>query len=205
MASTLARNILSRRSYSHRLNSPEAQLFVQEVLLPNNPDSKVHGSDMGSTWVLSAPDGPHVGPMNLAMRESIKAQCCNLFEGINGVTGGCLSQRVSDAENTPLSCRQHVFAIFPDDGLLNHVIPASPLNNWHPFTRSSRRGIQPCIKPYGGDIGKLWNTTVRSFWYNNSFLRGNVIGKIIYQTWITARTQSKINQQNNKLTRQLLS
>ena len=24
---------------------------------------------MGSTWVLSAPDGPHVGPMNLAIRE----------------------------------------------------------------------------------------------------------------------------------------
>ena len=24
---------------------------------------------MGPTWVLSAPDGPHVGPMNLAIRE----------------------------------------------------------------------------------------------------------------------------------------
>ena len=23
---------------------------------------------MGPTWVLSAPDGPHVGPMNLAIR-----------------------------------------------------------------------------------------------------------------------------------------
>ena len=29
---------------------------------------KVHGSNMGSTWVLSAPDGPHVGPMNLLIR-----------------------------------------------------------------------------------------------------------------------------------------
>ena len=26
------------------------------------PDSKVHGANMGPTWVLSAPDGPHVGP-----------------------------------------------------------------------------------------------------------------------------------------------
>ena len=33
------------------------------------PDSKVHGDNMGSTWVLSAPDGPHVGPMNLAIRD----------------------------------------------------------------------------------------------------------------------------------------
>ena len=24
------------------------------------PDSKVHGANMGPTWVLSAPDGPHV-------------------------------------------------------------------------------------------------------------------------------------------------
>ena len=32
------------------------------------PESKVHGAYMGPTWVLSAPDGPHVGPMNLASR-----------------------------------------------------------------------------------------------------------------------------------------
>ena len=33
------------------------------------PDSKVHGANMGPTWVLSAPDGPHVGPMNLAIKD----------------------------------------------------------------------------------------------------------------------------------------
>ena len=31
------------------------------------PDSKVHGANMGPTWVLSAPDGLNVGPMNLAI------------------------------------------------------------------------------------------------------------------------------------------
>ena len=30
-------------------------------------DSKVHGANMGPTWVLSSPGGPHVGPMNLAI------------------------------------------------------------------------------------------------------------------------------------------
>ena len=30
-------------------------------------DSKVHEANMGPTWVLSAPDEPHVGPMNLAI------------------------------------------------------------------------------------------------------------------------------------------
>ena len=35
------------------------------------PDSKVHGVNMGPTWALSAPDGPHVGPMNLAIRDGL--------------------------------------------------------------------------------------------------------------------------------------
>ena len=34
-------------------------------------DNKVHGANMGPTWVLSAPDGPHVGPTNLAIRDVI--------------------------------------------------------------------------------------------------------------------------------------
>ena len=34
----------------------------------HSPDSKVHGANMGPTWVLSAPDGPHVGPMKFAFR-----------------------------------------------------------------------------------------------------------------------------------------
>ena len=33
----------------------------------NHPDSKVQGATMGPTWVLSAPDGPHGGPINLAV------------------------------------------------------------------------------------------------------------------------------------------
>ena len=38
------------------------------------PDSKVHVANMGSTWVLSAPGGPHVGPMNLAIRDVFSFQ-----------------------------------------------------------------------------------------------------------------------------------
>ena len=38
------------------------------------PDSKVHGAKMGPTWILSAPDGPHVGPMNLAIRVAIPCE-----------------------------------------------------------------------------------------------------------------------------------
>ena len=31
------------------------------------PESKVRGANVGPTWVLSAPGGPHVGPMNFAI------------------------------------------------------------------------------------------------------------------------------------------
>ena len=39
-----------------------------ELTYGASPDSKVHMANMGPTWVLSAPDGPHDGPMNLAIR-----------------------------------------------------------------------------------------------------------------------------------------
>ena len=35
------------------------------------PDSKVRGANMGPTWVLSAPGGPFVGPMNFAIRDMV--------------------------------------------------------------------------------------------------------------------------------------
>ena len=39
-------------------------------IFSNIPDSKVHGANMGPTWVRSTPGGPHVVPMNLAIRDS---------------------------------------------------------------------------------------------------------------------------------------
>ena len=43
------------------------------------PDSKVHGANMGPTWVLSAPDVPHDDPMNLAIRE------CNISHSFSAL------------------------------------------------------------------------------------------------------------------------
>ena len=34
-------------------------------LIHTHPDSKVHGDYIGPTWVLSAPDGPHIGTWTL--------------------------------------------------------------------------------------------------------------------------------------------
>ena len=41
------------------------------------PDIKVHGANMGPTWVLSASDGPHISPMNLAIRDFIQNGWCD--------------------------------------------------------------------------------------------------------------------------------
>ena len=51
-----------------RFSVKNHQIYVLHRLLQDNPDSKVHGANMGPTWVLSAPDGPHFGPMNIAIR-----------------------------------------------------------------------------------------------------------------------------------------
>ena len=37
--------------------------------MDNNPDSKVHGSNMGPIWVRQDPGGSHVGSMNFAIWE----------------------------------------------------------------------------------------------------------------------------------------
>ena len=43
-----------------------ACLLGSHLLLQIHPDG-VDGAIMGPTWALSAPDGPHVGPMNIVI------------------------------------------------------------------------------------------------------------------------------------------
>ena len=44
-----------------------------------SPGSKVHVANMGPTWVLSTPDGPHVGPMNIAIMEDLVYNLTTLY------------------------------------------------------------------------------------------------------------------------------
>ena len=64
--------------YMEIIRAPQYWSYVQRIQWwlmecqhngPVIPDSKVPGANMVPTWVLSAPDGPHVGPMNLAIRD----------------------------------------------------------------------------------------------------------------------------------------
>ena len=50
------------------------------------PDSKVYGTNTGPTWALSVPDGPHVGPMNLAIRAIMWRTDCTISIKTIGLT-----------------------------------------------------------------------------------------------------------------------
>ena len=61
-------------TYDSRLSVSLASVIMptftkKNLYMHTIPDNKVHGANMGPTWVLAAPDGPHVGPMNLAIRD----------------------------------------------------------------------------------------------------------------------------------------
>ena len=48
---------------------------IQRATTTSIPDSKVHGANMGPTWVLSAPDGPHFGSVDLAIGDILTYWC----------------------------------------------------------------------------------------------------------------------------------
>ena len=60
---------LSLIGWVHTQNDPctATTKLCTNFLYITIPDSKVHGANMGPTWVLSAPGEPHVGPMNLTI------------------------------------------------------------------------------------------------------------------------------------------
>ena len=58
-----------------RPDSSFAAIFIWLEIIQSVPDSKFRGANMELIWVLSAPDGPHVGPMKLAIRGSMYVVC----------------------------------------------------------------------------------------------------------------------------------
>ena len=75
-----------------RRNSPVADRTTSTI--NHFPDRKVHGAIMGLIWVLSAPDGPHVGPMNL----DVSVVYGKLWRILWSQTGSCNFASVLRAE-----------------------------------------------------------------------------------------------------------
>ena len=68
----LISHIIIWSSVIDKTQYPQIKLLLTYKKTP--PDSKVHDANMGPTWVLSSPGGPHVGPMNLAIWACILKQ-----------------------------------------------------------------------------------------------------------------------------------
>ena len=63
------------------------------------PDGQVHEANMGPTWVLSAPDGPHVGPMNIVIKVNLSLGTMGSSH-YNGTRAICPLM-------TPIPCESH--------------------------------------------------------------------------------------------------
>ena len=91
------------------------QQMVRDSLFPLNlsdetdPDSKVHGANMGPIWGRQDPGGPHVGPMNFAIW------------GIH-----CCADAI-DQFHKPQNPRMHLFHI-PQCSIQNRNVHISVLN-----------------------------------------------------------------------------
>ena len=55
-------------TFRGRPNSQAAAFIRRWWVCLCYPDSNIHEANMGPTWVLSDPDGPHVDPMTLSVR-----------------------------------------------------------------------------------------------------------------------------------------
>ena len=64
------RKYFSPNSPKHIQQTPpyEIEIWLSVVI---GYDSKVHGANMGPIWGRQDPGGPHVGPMNFAIREAM--------------------------------------------------------------------------------------------------------------------------------------
>ena len=130
------------------------------TLSVNIPDSKVHGANMGPTWVRSAPDGPHVGPMNLAIGDMLQS-----FSWFRSFLEYKLEHQIYwpqvislhdvHLENKSL----HWSAVYRNRSGLDHIQPCFQSNNTVRCRHNAVNFLQnrhkrhPIVHPLGLDMG----------------------------------------------------
>ena len=137
------------------------------------PERKVHGTKMGPTWVLSAPEGPHVGPMNLAIRDVIGC----LFNQIHTVAMADANVvMVTETLGVLISLRWEAAteARLTHWGRVKHMCASKlniirPNNDLSPGRRQPNAGIM-FIRPIGTNFSEIWNET-HTFPFNKMHLK----------------------------------
>ena len=105
------KKLLFKHNFSIMRNAiylPETVFEKCHIRINLFPDSKVHGANMGPTWVLSAPDGPHVGLMNIAIGLFIEMHSSKYRQASNIRALYCWSLRCSWS----IACRRCSNCIF---------------------------------------------------------------------------------------------
>ena len=131
--------------------------FHPQVRL-DGPDSKVLGTNMGPTWFLSALDGPHVGPMSLAIRGATRSSQTaspgrattqvNVLHPIQLIT--------TNGQYALLECKLHIISY--RWGIMSSTILDTHYTHTHFSNRYNGRRMRVSIKDC------LWNQTK----YNNA-------------------------------------
>ena len=97
MWKTRMRNIIAApgkcQTYNHVLLTKRLLAMPQ---LNEIPDNKVHGAIMGPIWGRQDPGGPHIGPMNFAIWDSIHGEfttrnrVCRVYDALDFIVTGFL-------------------------------------------------------------------------------------------------------------------
>ena len=108
------------------------------------PDSKVHGANMGPIWVLSAPSGPHIGPMNRA----IKVFICHAYRGRSMVIWVAMINRRKPGRYSRYCAMAHPLSCHADDTFALLDINARHVLRWIPKIRCTLKQYKRRLLQY---------------------------------------------------------
>ena len=109
---------------------------------------------MGPTWVLSAPDGPHVGPMNLTIRVLLGFWSSNYSERKTEHTNVCtirtIIPRIVYNENN--SCHMCPFTPARNENTNSRIITSIPVPFWCRIPHSTTTAKGQVTEPSNTDV-----------------------------------------------------
>ena len=112
----------------HGVNSHQNTANLSKIISLRIPDSKIHGTNMGPIWGRQDPGGPHVGPMNFAIWDSLYMTMVYIVS----------------SKFDPFSI-SHCYALCNTAWCRNNMV------NFHPNPHKRH----PIAHPWGWDIGCL--------------------------------------------------